>query len=145
MGEIKVVKVVLDTNVLISALLFGGVPGRLITLWKSRRIQPVVSQAIIEEYLRVLAYPRFQLSQNEIEYLLYQEILPWFETIMVSQGDAFIREDPSDDKFIWCAEAAGVDWIISGDEHPLKLEYEKIPIVTPAKFLKAFETGSLEL
>jgi uncharacterized protein len=141
-GEIKVVKVVVDTNVLISALLFGGVPGRLMTFWKSKRMQPVVSQAMIDECLRVLAYPKFQLSQSEIEYLLYQEILPWFETITVPQGGAFVREDPSDDKFIWCAEAGGVDWIISGDEHLLKLEYHKIPIVTPAQFLEIFETGS---
>jgi putative PIN family toxin of toxin-antitoxin system len=140
-GEIKVVKVVIDTNVLISALLFGGVPGRLLTLWKTKRIQPVVSQAMIDEYLRVLAYPKFQLSQGEIEYLLYQEILPWFETIVVSQGGAFVQADPSDDKFIWCAEAGEVDWIISGDDHLLGLQYNRIPIVTPASFLGILESG----
>lgn len=139
MGEIKVVKVVIDTNVLISALLFGGVPGRLIKLWKSKRIQPVVSDAMIDEVLRVLAYPKFQLSQSEIEYLLYQEILPWFETIAVPQGDAFVHEDPADDKFIWCGEAGGGDWIISGDEHLVKLEYHRIPIVTSASFLEILE------
>lgn len=139
MGTLKVVKVVLDTNVLVSALLFGGTPGLLRTLWKEKRVQPFMSQAIIEEYLRVFAYPKFQLTQGEIEYLLHQEILPWFETITVPQGEGIVLDDPSDDKFIWCAETAKVDWLISGDEHLLKVEYPKIPIVTPAEFLEIFE------
>lgn len=142
MGSLKVVKVVLDTNVLVSALLFGGTPGRLRLLWKEKRIQPFMSQAIAAEYLRVFAYPKFQLTRNEIEYLLHQEILPWFETIAAPQGEAMVLEDPSDDKFIWCAEAAKVDWLISGDEHLLKLDYPKIPIVTPAEFLEIFEKRS---
>jgi uncharacterized protein len=138
-GAIKTVKVVLDTNVLISALLFGGLPGRLRTLWRGKLVQPFVSQAIIDEYLRVLAYPKFQLTRGEIEHLLHKEILPWFETIREPQGEAFVLEDPSDDKFIWCAEAAQVHWIISGDIHLLKLEYPKIPIVTPSEFLGIFD------
>jgi len=135
-GSLKVVKVVLDTNVLVSALLFGGTPGRLRLLWKEKRIQPFMSQSIVAEYLRVFAYPKFQLTRNEIEYLFHQEILPWFETIAAPQGEAMVLEDPSDDKFIWCAEAAKADWLISGDEHLLKLDYPKIPIVTPAEFLE---------
>lgn len=138
MGAIKIVKVVLDTNVLVSALLFGGTPGRIRLLWREKLIQPFMSQAIIDEYLRVLAYPKFQLTRSEIEYLLHQEILPWFETITSPQGEAFVLEDPSDDKFIWCAKAGKVDWIISGDDHLLKLEYPKISIVTPSKFLAIF-------
>jgi hypothetical protein len=97
-GTVKIVKIVLDTNVLVSALLFGGLPGRLRTLWKEKLVRPLVSQAIIDEYIRVLTYPKFQLSQDEIEYLLHQEILPWFETIRVPQGEAVVLEDPSDDK-----------------------------------------------
>jgi uncharacterized protein len=137
-GTIETVKVVLDTNVLVSALLFGGLSGHLRPLWRQNLIKPFISQAIIHEYLRVLAYPKFQLSQNEIEYLLHKEILPWFETIRVPRGKALVLEDPSDDKFIWCAQAAKVDWVISGDDHLLTLEYPNIPIVTPARFLGIF-------
>ena len=87
---------------------------------------------------RVLAYPKFRLSQSEIEYLVHQEILPWFETIKAPQGEALVVEDPSDDKFVWCAEAGKVHWIISGDDHLLKFEHPKISIVTPSKFLEIF-------
>lgn len=129
-------KVVIDTNVVISALLFGGIPGRLISLWKEQHIQPLASKEIIDEYLRVLAYPKFQLSPEEIEYLLYQEILPWFEILEVSPGSNFIAEDPSDDKFIWCAEAGGADFIISSDQHLLTYQTDKITVLRPPELLK---------
>jgi uncharacterized protein len=137
-GEVKIVKIVLDTNVLVSALLFGGLPGHLRTLWKETLVQPFVSQEIIDEYIRVLAYSKFQLSQSEIEYLVHREILPWFETIKAPQGEAIVIEDPSDDKFIWCAEAGKVHWIVSGDDHLLKLQHPKISVVTPSQFLENF-------
>ena len=60
----------------------------------------------MDEYLRVLAYPRFQLSEEEIHYLLHQEILPWFETVETNNTpqSVIISNDPSDDNFIRCAE-----------------------------------------
>jgi uncharacterized protein len=137
-GTIETVKVVLDTNVLISALLFGGVPGQLRPLWRRKLIQPFVSREIIQEYLQVLAYPKFQLTESEIEYLLHKEILPWFETIRIPEGKPFVLADPSDDKFIWCAQAASASWIISGDDHLLTIEYPNIAIIRPARFLEIF-------
>ena len=94
MGKTKVIRVVIDTNVLVSALLFGGVSGRLVPLWKSGRVQPLASQAMIDEVLRVLAYPKFNLSPKEVEFLLYEEILPWFEIVEAVVGSPFIEDDP---------------------------------------------------
>ena len=129
-------RVVIDTNVLISGLLFGGTPGRLIALWKNSTILPLTSAAIFEEYLRVLAYPRFQLSKTEIDYLISVEILPWFEIIDVSPGKSMVAEDAAaDDKFIWCALSGEAEAIISGDEHLLSLPEPPVPILTPSQFL----------
>ena len=136
MGTVKVKKVVIDTNVLVSALLFGGIPVQLIPLWKNRTIRPLCSRKIMDEFLRVLAYRKFSLSETEIEYLITQEIVPWFEVVEVSSGRAFVKQDPSDDKFIWCAETARADCIISGDEHLLSCVDSPIPVVTVAQFLK---------
>ena len=61
MGQEKVIDIVIDTNVIISALLFGGGPGKLIELWKKGFIRPLLSAEIITEYLRVLAYPKFKV------------------------------------------------------------------------------------
>jgi uncharacterized protein len=117
----------IDTNALISALLFGGVPGCLIPLWKSCRVQSLASQAMIDEVLRVLAYPKFSLSPKEIEFLLYQEILPWFKIVEAAAGSPIIVGDPSDDMFLWCALDGRADWIICGDEHLLELDDFYIP------------------
>jgi putative PIN family toxin of toxin-antitoxin system len=129
------VKVVIDTNVVISGFLFGGEPGKLIPLWQGGKIKPAASKAIIEEYLRVLAYPKFKLSESEINFLLYQQLLPYFDVIDVQPGPEIVEKDPADDKFIKCALAAGGKYIISGDQHLLALkEYQKIKILSPTEF-----------
>jgi uncharacterized protein len=133
MGKIKVV---IDTNVIISALLFGGIPGELISLWKGDRISPLASKEIIDEYIKVLTYPKFELSEAEINYILYSEILPYFDIIKPKDRPLIIKNDPSDDKFIHCAKAGKAGIIISGDQHLLSLKtYRKIKILTPAEFL----------
>jgi putative PIN family toxin of toxin-antitoxin system len=137
MGKIEVIRVVIDTNIVVSGLLFGGIPGRLIRLWKKKRILPLISKEILSEYLKVLAYPKFKLSEGEINYLLYQEILPFFEVIAVKQGMQIIKEDPSDDKFINCALSGKAKVIISGDKHLLALKsYRNIKILSPSEFLE---------
>ena len=132
-------KVVIDTNVVISALLFGGEPGKLVAFWQQGIIKPSASKEIIDEYLRVLAYPKFELSEEEINYLLYQEILPYFDIIDVQPGPRIIKKDPEDDKFIRCASAAKARYIISGDHHLLALkEYQKVKILSPSEFKNKF-------
>ena len=137
MGKVEITRLVIDTNVVVSALLFGGVPGKLVPLWKSGRIRALASKEMIEEYLRVLTYPKFELSEEEINYLLYQEILPYFEIVWTKPGPVIVEEDPSDDMFISCAEAGKANTIISGDQHLLALKsYGKVKILTPSQFLK---------
>ena len=139
MGAVKVTRVVIDTNVVVSALLFGGTPGKLISLWKEGRIKAFISKEIIDEYLRVLAYPRFNLSEMEIDYLLYQEILPYFEITKIKSGPIILEKDPPDDKFIYCAQASDSKIIISGDQHLLSMKkYGLIEILSPAQVIKRF-------
>jgi predicted nucleic acid-binding protein len=88
------IKVVIDTNVLISALLFNGIPGELIPLWKEKHILPLCSKEIMDEYLRVLTYPKFRLTDADIDYLLTVEVLPWFQPVTVRKGKSFIKNDP---------------------------------------------------
>ena len=140
MGQEKVIDIVIDTNVVISALLFGGAPGKLIGLWKKKRIRPLISEEIMTEYLRVLAYPKFKLSEEEINYIIHQEILPFFKVVKSIPGPSIIKKDPDDDKFIQCAEAGNANIIISGDSHLLALKsYHGITILTPTQFLEILE------
>ena len=135
MGPQKINKVVIDTNVLVSALLFKGVPGELIECWKQRHIIPLTSRDIIDEFIRVLSYPKFQLTEGEINFLLHQEILPWFKIVTVKIRTPYVADDPDDDKFIWCALAGRVECIISGDEHLLNLDPSPVPVLSPSQFL----------
>jgi putative PIN family toxin of toxin-antitoxin system len=63
MGAIEVIRVVCDTNVLVSGLLFGGIPEKIVGHWKTGHIQPVMSREMVDELIRVLAYPKFELSE----------------------------------------------------------------------------------
>ena len=136
MGKVKVKSIVIDTNVVISAFLFEGEPGKLIPLWKSGRIKPLASKEIVDEYIRVLTYPKFGIAPEEINFILYQEILPHFEIVMAKPGRVIVGDDPSDDKFIRCAEAGKAKTIISGDRHLLRLKsFGTIKILTPTQFL----------
>ena len=131
--------IVIDTNVIISAILFGGITGRLIELWKRRTITPLIKEEIMSEYLRVLAYPKFELSEEEINYIIHQEILPFFKVVKSKPGPPIIENNPDDDKFIQCAKAGKAKIIISGDQHLLALKsYKEIKILTPSQFLELF-------
>jgi len=129
--------IVIDTNVVISAILFGGVPGKLIDLWKKGRLTPLITEEIMAEYIRVLAYPKFMLSEEEINYIIHQEILPFFKVVKSVSGPAIITKDPDDDKFIQCAQAGNAKIIISGDQHLLALRSPHgIKILTPYQFIQ---------
>lgn len=137
MGPEKIVRVVIDTNVVVSALLFGGIPGKLLSMCQSGRLQPFLSASILEEYLQVLAYPRFKLTDQEIDFLIYRQILPYFEVVTVAGKAPVIKADPSDDKFLHCAVAAEADVLISGDRHLLQLSvYQNVPILSPTAMLQ---------
>jgi len=134
------ISVVVDTNVVVSALLFGGTPGKLIRLWKSGKIQPHVSQEMVDELLRVLAYPKFELIENETHYLLYVEILPFCKVVSVKSRPVIIKKDPSDDMFLICSKTAGARVLITGDQHLLALKsFGNTSILTPQQFLNEFQ------
>jgi len=137
MGQEKITRCVIDTNVVISAILFGGGPGKLIDVWKKGQITPLITEEIMAEYIRVLAYPKFKLSEEEINYIIHQEILPFFNVVKSKPGSSIIKKDPDDDKFIQCAEVGNAQIIISGDQHPLALKsHHGIKILNPSQFLQ---------
>ena len=133
-------RVVLDTNVLISALLFTGVSSDLVPLWQKGAVRFLLSREILEEYLRVLAYPKFKLSRQEIRGLIEGDLLPFVE--IVNPGRRRLKvviTDPSDDKFLECAVAGKADVLISGDKALSGIgRYRRVQIQSPPQFLDAF-------
>jgi putative PIN family toxin of toxin-antitoxin system len=130
------IRIVLDTNGLVSALLFGGRTGRLLSLWESGRIVPLLSKEVLLEYVRVLGYPKFALGADDIKGLIEEHVLPFAEMIPEENVAAVIDDDPADDKFLALAAAGRADFIVSGDKHLLSLgRYDGAEIVTPKEFL----------
>ena len=133
----SVVRVVLDTNCLVSALIFSR--SRFAWLreaWQAKRIIALASRDTVSELLRVLAYPKFKLSRDEQETLL-AEFLPFVETIQVEttpQGLPEIR-DIDDVIFLALAAVAQADALISGDGdiQAVRMQFH-IPIMTVAEF-----------
>ena len=131
------IRAVLDTNVVVSALLFSGPPSRLISAWQSGRLRLVVSAPILDEYIRVLAYPKFKLTNTEIRWLLEEELIPFIETVTAVPTNIPDLRDPDDAKFITCAVAAGVRWLVSGDDDLLSLHHvESVDILSVTAFLQ---------
>jgi putative PIN family toxin of toxin-antitoxin system len=131
---------VLDTNILVSALLFRG--SRLAWLreaWQGGRIIPLVCAATAEELLRVLAYPKFRLSRDEINELL-AEILPYAETVTLPESPPAAPRcrDPNDQVFFDLAIVADADGIVTGDQDLLALADEmRLPVCAPAQWREA--------
>lgn len=135
-------RVVLDTNALVSALLFGGRPGRLLSLWESGRVVPLISREVLLEYARVLGYPKFALGAGDIRGLIEEHVLPFAEMVSVDKVAEVVEDDPADDKFLALAVAGRAGFLVSGDKHLLSLRtYHGVEIVTPGKSLDRPELG----
>ena len=135
-------RVVLDTNTVLSALVFPR--GRLTWIrdyWASREIVPLISRETSEELIRALAYPKFALAEEEIEALL-GAYLPYVETVKVgSKGPKDLPRcrDPGDQKFLLLAAKGKAEVLVSGDRAPLELSGRTpFGIETPAQFKKRF-------
>lgn len=136
-------RIVLDTNVLVSMIL-GGVVAELVDDWDTERFHAVASAQIVEEYARVLARPKFGLARDLIEAILAY-IQRKIEFVVPTEEIAVIREDPKDDMFLAAAIAGRVEYIVSGDPHLVALgSYRGIPILTPRAFLDLLKQTKTE-
>jgi putative PIN family toxin of toxin-antitoxin system len=137
--EKKVRRVVLDTNVLISALLFRGESSKLVGLWEKGAIIPVISRETFEEFKKVLAYPKFSLAGEEIKAVIEENILPFFEVVDITDKVAGVCRDPDDEKFLSCAVSASADFIVSGDKDLCDLKSHKsVRIIRLSEFIGMF-------
>ncbi len=132
-------KVVFDTNILVSALLFKGGLAGLVDLWKRGRLIPVLSRETFQEFKAVLEYPKFSLTHQEIKVIIEEEVLPYFEVVEITDTVKGICRDADDDKFIACAVSAAADFIVSGDKDLLDMgQYKSVRIISASVLLKMF-------
>lgn len=136
-SPIVTLRVVFDTNTVVSALLFSK--GRLAwlrTVWRQGTVVPLISKATTEEIIRVLGYPRFHLDATDQEELL-GDFLPFAEVIeaVLPTGEVPVCRDKHDQIFLELAAAGEADVLVTGDTDLLVLgEQFPIPIMKPADF-----------
>ncbi len=128
-------KIILDTNVLISGIFFSGPPYRILKAWKEGKIQIAVSKEILAEYHRVAEelsekFPSVEISQILALFTIHAEMVN-------TQGlEVSVCEDPDDNMFISCALGSKSKIIVSGDKHLLKISgYQEIEVFKPRIFL----------
>lgn len=120
------VRVVLDTNVVLSALVFqGGVAGQLRQAWQRGLVLPLASTATAQELVRVLAYPKFRLSQAEQDELL-ADYLPYAETVRIPQPPPTVPDcrDVLDVPFMHLAVTGQAQLLVTGDRDLLAIATE---------------------
>lgn len=127
----------MDTNVLVSGLLFGGVPGQILTAWTSGAFGLVVSPSILSEYRRVgreLAQGRPTLD-GALDSLL--ALIAVHATVVdAAPLEAPVSADPDDEQFLAAALAGDAAWIVSGDKHLLAVSgWSGITVLKPRAFL----------
>jgi len=132
------VRVVLDTGVVVSALLFPK--GRVAWLrerWESGALRALVTRATVDELIRVLAYPKFRLTRDEIDAVLAAYV-PFTESVVLRSFGADRGlprcDDPADQEFLRLAAGGGAEALVTGDDDLLRLR-DKTPfrILTPAE------------
>ena len=131
-------RVVLDTNVIVSGLLWGGPPNQLLRWARDGVLEVICCEEVVAEVKRVIEYPKFSRRISALESSPRQVIAYLMNRVMhvpsPERIPAVISEDPSDDLFLALAVENQACLIVSGDQHLLALkEYERLPIVTPGE------------
>lgn len=129
-------RVVIDTNVLMSGIFFGGIPGRILGAWAEGRLELVLSPGILAEYRRVgaelaMRYPERGEALNPVLALVAMNAI----LVDAAPLPAPVSNDPDDDNFLAAARKAGATVIVSGDRDLLDVSgWRNIAVVTPRQF-----------
>jgi len=132
------IKVVFDTNIYLSAILFGGNPRTCLDLARSREIKLFVSKPILLELVRNLQ-DKFLWDREEIEEVI-EGLVDFVDIVLPKVQITLIKTEPKDNKILECALEAQVDYIVSGDKkHLLPLQnFKDISLVSAKQFLEIY-------
>lgn len=134
-------KVVLDTNVIVSAAFFGGPPRAVLDAWADGQIHVILTPSIFDEYLRVC--DRLRASYPDADYqAVLTELLAHGTLTPDLADDEYVTADPDDDKFMRCAYEAGAV-VVSGDRYLLDADgWNGVRVLTPSALMASLPGGA---
>lgn len=134
-------RVILDTNVFLSGIFFGGVPGRILEAWQTGHFALVLSPAILAEYHRAgvelaVRYPQAAALLDPLLAIVAQSAT----VVNAPELSEPVSVDPDDDKFLACAVASRTRVIVSGDKHLLRVSgWNSIEVLTPRQMTDRYK------
>ena len=132
------VTVVLDTNVLISAIMFGGKSRDILEMAIAGKFKIAMSQDILKELAGVLVGKKFKMPVIAVQQIVH-ELSELAILVVVTHAIKVVKDDLDDDRILECALSAGADYIVSGDTDLLSLkQFKSIKILSPTDFLLMF-------
>ncbi|MFN4133535.1 MAG: putative toxin-antitoxin system toxin component, PIN family [Candidatus Hadarchaeales archaeon] len=137
-------RVVLDTNVLVSALIKTGKPKKLIFKISEKKVQVVLSKEILEEFAEVTNDPKIRKYVGDDDVVDFLRVIGYISSIVqVKSKFKVVKEDPDDDMVLRTANDGEAEYIVSGDRHLLSLkEFRRIKIVTVDQMLDILKRSS---
>ncbi len=131
-------RIVLDTNVLMSGIFFSGPPYRILQAWRDERVQLAVCLEILAEYRQVAVRLSQRYRGIDISSLL-DLVAVHSQIVQTTPLPKPICDDPKDDIFLACALAGGTRLIVSGDRHLLAVSgWAGIRVLRPKTFVDEF-------
>jgi uncharacterized protein len=132
-------RIVIDTNVFVSAIVFGGTPRRIVELITQKHIRPVISEELLTELRRIIhtKFPRHSpvLQSYEAQIRHYSIAVP------LGTHTVNVCRDPDDNKILETAYLGNCHFLVTGDKDLLELDsYQNIQIITPTDFV-AYKNG----
>jgi uncharacterized protein len=131
-------RIILDTNVLVSGIFFTGPPFKILQAWRDGKLQLVISPEILEEYQRVAATLAEQFPSVNLKGIL-DLLMIHADMVAAPPLSCPVCVDRDDDKFLACAVASKAHCIVSGDKHLLQVAgYQGIRVVKPREFIDEY-------
>jgi putative PIN family toxin of toxin-antitoxin system len=129
-----VIRIVLDTNVLVSALLKpAGAECSMVERVGARTLTPCLSPAVLDEYLDVLRRPKFRFDPNYVRVFL--DTLLELSLLVAPARALSVCPDPADDRFLECAEAADADYLVTGNKRHFPAQWLRTRVVNARELL----------
>lgn len=133
--------VTVDTNVLVSGVFFGGVPGKIVTAAREGVFTLAITPLLLDELRQLFSRAKFGITPDAVR-LLMDDLESLATIVYPGKRHQVVERDPDDDAVVDCAVESGSLYIVSGDPHLTEMDVvQAIAVVTPRQFVNRLKLG----